>query len=125
MKDRALVVAPLPACVGEGRDEVRGEGWNGLHFVLTACSRNCRDLNPQVEGNRTACERVYAIGDAQCDVGKCGIISKPVKERTTGQNQTSGLGLREEPAGQPDRNPDKERTRGWFCGRHGRTACSS
>ena len=50
MKDRALVVAPLPACVGEGRDEVRGEGWNGLHFVLTACSRNCRDLNVFGEG---------------------------------------------------------------------------
>ena len=26
MNDRALVVAPLPAYVGEGRDEVRGEG---------------------------------------------------------------------------------------------------
>ena len=59
MKDRALVVAPLPACrcvyarcVGEGRDEVRGEGWNGLHFVLTACSRNCRDLNCTRRGEK-------------------------------------------------------------------------
>ena len=33
MKDRALVVAPLPACVGEGRDAVRGEGWNGVYSV--------------------------------------------------------------------------------------------
>ena len=45
MNDRALVVAPLPACVGEGRDEVRGEGWNGLHSVHIPFSRNCRDLN--------------------------------------------------------------------------------
>ena len=50
MKDRALVVAPLPACVGEGRDEVRGEGWNSVHFVHTPCSRNCRDLNQNGEG---------------------------------------------------------------------------
>ena len=50
MKDRALVVAPLPACVGEGRDEVRGEGWIGLRSVHTPCSRNCRDLNHSGEG---------------------------------------------------------------------------
>ena len=50
MKDRALVVAPLPACVGEGRDEVRGEGWNGLHSVYTVFSRNCRELNQNGEG---------------------------------------------------------------------------
>ena len=51
MKDRALVVAPLSACVGEGRDEVRGEGWNGLHSVHLSCSRNCRDLNQNGEGS--------------------------------------------------------------------------
>ena len=50
MKDRALVVAPLSACVGEGRDEVRGEGWNGLHSVHLSCSRNCRDLNRRARG---------------------------------------------------------------------------
>ena len=50
MKDRALVVAPLPACVGEGRDEVRGEGWIGLRSVHTPCSRNCRDMNRKARG---------------------------------------------------------------------------
>ena len=121
MKDRALVVAPLPACVGEGRDEVRGEGWNSVHFVHTPCSRNCRDLNHSGEG-RTACVRMFAIGKAHDGVGECGVISKPVKERATGQNQNSGHGLREEVAGQPDRTPDKWRTTGPFCGRPGRTA---
>ena len=52
MKDRALVVAPLPACVGEGRDEVRGEGWNGLHSIHTPCSRNCRDMNAFPRGGQ-------------------------------------------------------------------------
>ena len=71
MKDRALVVAPLSACVGEGRDEVRGEGWNGLHSVHLSCSRNCRDLNHFGEGRKTDVSR------------NAPTISKPVKDWTT------------------------------------------
>ena len=77
---------------------------------------------PQVEGKRTARGRMFATWKAQGGVGGWGVISKPVKERTTGQNQNNGHGLREEVAGQPDRIPDKWRTRGWFGGRPGRTA---
>ena len=81
-----------------------------------------RPLSARGEGRRTARGRMFATWKAQGGAGGWGVISKPVKERTTGQNQNNGHGLREEVAGQPDRTPDKWRTTGSFCGRPGRTA---
>ena len=65
---------------------------------------------------------MFATGKVQGGASECSAISGPVKDWTGGQNQTCGLGLREESAGQVDRMVDRRRTRGWFCGRPGRTA---